>query len=313
MASFNNKLPVIDFTKDDVLSPGTEYWLSIQTQVVKALEEYGCFEAMYDNKVSLKLHNEMFSAAEEVLDLPLETKMLNTSNKPYHGYFNREASVRPLFENIGIDDAHVLDQVCNFTSLMWPEGNHCFSEAVHTFAKRVTELNQIVTRMIFENYEVEQYYDSHIELMNYLFKVMRYRKPRVDVNNSVYPHTDKSFISVLHQNHVDGLEIETKNGDWIRVKQSPASFIVMTGDAFLAWSNGRLRCPIHRVVIEEDDMRYSIGLFGNSQKLVEVPSELVDEEHPLKFKPFCQMDLINFYLTEEGQKAESTVKAYCGI
>ncbi|XP_026379037.1 probable 2-oxoglutarate-dependent dioxygenase AOP1.2 [Papaver somniferum] len=158
---------------------------------------------MYDNKVSLKLYNEMFSAAEQVLDLPLETKMLSTSEKPYHGYFNREASVRPLFENIGIDDAHVLDQVCNFTNLMWPEGNHSFSEAVHTFAKRVTELNQIVTRMIFENYGVEQHYDSHIESMNYLFKVMRYRKPQADVNNSVYPHTDKSFISVLHQNHVD--------------------------------------------------------------------------------------------------------------
>ncbi|KAI3894075.1 hypothetical protein MKX03_013272 [Papaver bracteatum] len=213
---------------------------------------------MYDNKVSLKLHNEIFSAAEEVLDLPLETKMLNTSSKPYYGYLTSIQKPR-LDHFLKTWDAPVLEQVSNFTNLI---------ETVHTFAKKVTELYQIVTRM---NYGVEMHYDSHIDSMNYLLKVMRYRKPQADENNSVYPRTDKTFITVLHQNHVDGLEIETKNGDWIKVKT--------------AWSNGRLRCPIHRVVTEANDTRYSIGLFGFSQKSVEVPPELVDEEHPLKFKP----------------------------
>ncbi|KAI3852353.1 hypothetical protein MKX03_018833 [Papaver bracteatum] len=311
--TINNKLPVIDFSGDDNLNPGTDYWLSVRTKVCQALEEYGCFEAVYGNKVSLELHNEMFQAIKELFDLPLETKILNTSPKPYYGYA-AEASVRPLLEGMGIDDAPILEQVSSFTNLMWPEGNPSFCETVHSFTTRVTELEQTVTRMVFENYGVEKYYDSHIESMNYLLRVMKYRKCEESESNlGATPHTDKSYITVLHQNQVHGLEVQTKSGDWVKVTPTASSFIVMTGDAFLAWSNGRLQCPIHRVVMEGDSTRYSVGLFAFSHALVEVPKELVDEEHPLKFKPFSQIGLTNFMMTEEGQKAESTVKAYCGI
>ncbi|OUZ99667.1 Oxoglutarate/iron-dependent dioxygenase [Macleaya cordata] len=308
-----NKLPIIDFTRDK-LNPGTNNWFLVRTKVRRALEEYGCFEAVYDSKVPLKLHNEMFDAVKELFDLPLKTKIQNTSDKPYYGY-DGQTSVRPLLEGMGIDDAPVLEQVQSFTNLMWPEGNDNFCEIVHSFAKRVTELEQMVTRMVFESYGVEKYYNSHIESMNYLLRVLKYRSPLwYETKLGATPHTDKSFITILHQNHVNGLEVQTKNGEWIKVTPSASSFIVMLGDAFLAWSNGRLRSPHHRVVMKgDDDTRYSIGLFGFSRKLVEVPKELVDEEHPLQFKPFCQMGLIKFLATEEGQKAESTVKAYCGI
>ncbi|OUZ99666.1 Oxoglutarate/iron-dependent dioxygenase [Macleaya cordata] len=275
-----HKLPIVDFTRDE-LNPGTDYWFSVRTK--------------------------------ELFDLPLETKIQNTYEKPYFGYVG-QTSVRPLHEGMGIDDAPIHERVQNFTNLMWPEGNDNFCEIVHSYATRVTELEQMVTRMVFESYGVEKHYNSHIESMNYLLRVLKYRTPQANETNlGATPHTDKTFITILHQNHVNGLEVQTKNGKWISVKPAANSFVVMTGDAFMAWSNGRLRSPHHRVVMKGKDMRYSIGLFTFNRKLVEVPKELVDEEHPLQFKPFCQMGLINFLSTEEGQKAESTVKAYCGI
>ncbi|KAI3996194.1 hypothetical protein MKX01_022688 [Papaver californicum] len=284
--TLNNKLPVIDFSRDDKLNPGTDYWLSIRTKVCHALQEYGCFEAVYGNKVSLELHNEMFQAIEELFDLPLG--QLQQCENQDSKYFTQtllryvaEASVRPLLEGMGIDDAPILEQVSSFTNLMWPEGNRSFCGTVHSFTKRVTELGQTVTRMVFENYGVEKYYNSHIESMNYLLRVMKHRKRQASESNlGATPHTDKSYITVLHENQVHGLEVQTKSGDWIKVTPTPGSFIVMTGDAFL---------------------------------LVEVPKELVDEHHPLKFKPFSQIGLVNFMMTEEGQKAESTVTAYCVI
>ncbi|KAI3933297.1 hypothetical protein MKW98_006656 [Papaver atlanticum] len=261
----------------------------------------------------------MFKALKELFDLPLETKILNTSPKPYFGYI-AEAPTRPLLEGMGSDDAPTPEKVFSFTNLLWPEGNRSFCETVHSFTTRVTGLEQTVTRMVFENYGVVKYYDSHIESMNYLLRVMKYRKCEESESNlGATPHTDKSYITVLHQNQVHGLEVQTTSGDWIKVTPTDGSFTVMTGDSFLvighmtAWSNGRLQCPIHRVVMEGDNTRYSVGLFAFSRKLVEVPKELVDEQHPLRFKPFSQIGLLNFMMTEEGRKAESTVKAYCGI
>ncbi|KAF8389030.1 hypothetical protein HHK36_025715 [Tetracentron sinense] len=305
------KLPIIDFSKED-LEPGTIYWDSVRDDVRRTLEEFGCFEAVYD-KVSLELHNAIFCALEELFDLPTEIKLRNTSDKPYYGYIGQVPLI-PHYEGMGIDDALTLEDVQSFTNLMWPDGNVQFCELAYSFSKRVSELDQMVKRMVFESLGIQKYYESHIESTNYLLRLMKYKGP--DLNQSklgVNPHTDKSVITILHQNQVKGLEVETRDGEWISIVPSASSFIVMTGDAFLALSNGRLHCPQHRVMLSEKEARYSIGLFSFGKDIIQTPEELVDEEHPLLFKPFNNIGLLRFYTTEEGQKAESTVKAYCGV
>lgn len=62
-------------------------------------------------------------------------------------------------------------------------------------------------------------------------------------------------------------------------------------------------------------MRYSLGLFSFRNGVTEVPKELVDEDHPLLYKPFDYLDLLRFYDTLEPKfKSDHTVvKMYCGI
>ena len=66
------QLPVIDFTSPN-LKPGTVEWDSVRGDVRRALEEYGCFEALFD-KVPVKLRKAVFDVSEEAFQLPLETK-----------------------------------------------------------------------------------------------------------------------------------------------------------------------------------------------------------------------------------------------
>ena len=57
------------------------------------------------------------------------------------------------------------------------------------------------------------------------------------------------------------------------------------------WSNERIKACIHRVLLAENfETRYSLWLFSHNNKTICVPEELVDEEHPLHYKPLNLRD-----------------------
>ncbi|XP_027166189.1 probable 2-oxoglutarate-dependent dioxygenase AOP1 [Coffea eugenioides] len=307
-----NCLPVIDFTKKN-LDPSSSFWPSTRQAVVRALEDYGCFIALYD-EVTLELNEAIFRASEELFDLPTEIKVLNTSNTPSHGYVGQEPII-PLYEGLGIENATTLDGVQKFTNLLWPNGNHSFSETAFSYSKIVAELDQIVMRMVSEAYGIEKNYESLLGSMSYLLRLIKYRRPHENEKNlGIVPHTDKSFMSILQQDQVKGLEIKTKDGEWMVIDPSPFSFIVMAGDVCMAWTNGRIEPPHHRVIMTENAERYSLGLFTFIRDLiVHVPEELVDDEHPLQFKPFDHYKYIDYYYTDEGKRSKCPIRDYCGV
>ncbi|KAK6912130.1 Non-hem dioxygenase N-terminal domain [Dillenia turbinata] len=305
------KLPLIDFSNEN-LKPGSSVWELTRNKVQRALEEYGCFAAVYD-KVSLELHNAVFSAAEELLNLPIETKRRNTSDRPYEGYLGARASV-PLYDSSCIENGTTTEGIQKFTNLMWPGGNNHFSENMLAYAKLVAELDQMVKRMVFESYGVEKYYDSHISSTRYNLHPNKYRAPKANETNiGASSHTDKTFTSILHQNEVGGLEVKTRDGKWISCDFSPSSFVVMAGDEFLAWSNDRIYSPNHRVIMKEDKARYTMALFSYITGIINVPEELVDDDHPLKFKPFDHFGLVDFYYKDLERHSECTVWHYCAV
>ncbi|KAJ8756017.1 hypothetical protein K2173_024563 [Erythroxylum novogranatense] len=199
--------------------------------------------------------------------------------------------------------------------MLWPEGRPSFSENVELFTKPVFELESLVKRIVLESLGVDKYLDELKDSAGYNLRVMRYGKPlNVDTDElGLVPHFDKNFITILHQLQGDGLELETKDGEWIKIKPSPGSFIVLFGESFHAWTNGRLRPARHRVVMNGDQPRYSMGLFSDVREdfLVKAPEELVDEEHPLLFKPFKFKELISEIEKEASTKEASTRFKLC--
>ena len=98
----------------------------------------------------------------------------------------------------------------------------------------MAELDQMVMRMVSETYGVEKSYETLLGSTSYLLRLIKYREPQENETNlGIVPHTDKSFMSILQQHQVKGLEIKTKDGRWMEIDPFPSSFIIMAGEAFM--------------------------------------------------------------------------------
>lgn len=90
-------------------------------------------------------------------------------------------------------------------------------------------------RMVFDSYGVER--NSDRELLSssfFLMRFLKYRLPRDDEVNNVglYPHVDKTFLGIVDTNHVTGLEIQMRSGEWFTYQPSPSTstFLVIAGE-----------------------------------------------------------------------------------
>lgn len=95
-------------------------------------------------------------------------------------------------------------------------------------------LDQTVLKMVFQNYGVEKYYDSQIKSTDYVTGSSKYKESEKNENYlGLLVHTDKTFSTIIHQNDVNGLEIQTKDGQWILYEPSSySSFLYLAADAF---------------------------------------------------------------------------------
>ncbi|CAL1377847.1 unnamed protein product [Linum trigynum] len=307
------KIPVVNLF-GEALKPGSGDWAAACSDVRRAMEGYGCMEVLYDES-SEELSSSVLEALEELFELPQEIKMKNVNPKPAHGYMGR-LSVLPIHEGLGIEYATDREACEEFTKLMWPEGNPHFCEVVHSYAVMVAQLQKLVVRMLFESYGIgTDKYNAHFDSTTYLLRLLRYRRSKGETNLGFKGHTDKSFVSILHQNQVNGLEVRLNDGEWVYYQpSSPSSFAVVAGDVIMAWSNDRIKSCYHRVMVEGEEVRYAVGLFSFLTAIVIAPEELVDEDHPLMYKPFYNQGLLDFYVKNNSQNKGDTnmVKAYCG-
>ncbi|CAI9101308.1 OLC1v1038601C1 [Oldenlandia corymbosa var. corymbosa] len=307
-----SSIPIVDLSKQMI--PGTPSWLETCAKVRHALEEYGCFVALSD-QVTSKLNKETFDAVKELFDLPLETKLKNTSDILFNGYVGQLPHA-PLHESTGIPNATTIEGVESFTHLMWPSGNAKFSNAIISYSKMVANLENLVDKMVFESYGAGKHFEKHMETTTYLLRPIRYTPFQEGLENGEIGsnvHTDKGFLAILNQTQVNALKVETRDGKWIDVDFPPESFVVMAGDAYEAWSNGRILSTKHQVIMNGDKPRYCLAMFTLNEGTIEIPEELVDEDHPLQYKPFENMGLVHFYLGGTSDMTGSTAKTYCGI
>lgn len=87
-------------------------------------------------------------------------------------------------------------------------------------------------------------------------------------------HSDYGSITLLFQDQVGGLEVQTSDGDWIAAPAIPDTVIVNTGDLMQRWTNNVFCSTKHRVIIPSDSRvkrsRYSIAFFCHPNNDTEI-------------------------------------------
>ncbi|OVA01326.1 Oxoglutarate/iron-dependent dioxygenase [Macleaya cordata] len=276
-------IPCLDFSKNpEDLVEGSEGWKNLCKKVREACEVYGCFQVVYD-KVPVQLHEEMVMGLKDLFDLPVETKKKNSNSKVKYAYIPK-LDFLPLYESSGfkVDPTNKLDQARTFTDLMWPNGNPAFCQTVDRMSKMMVELERIIRKMIFESFGVEKYYDSNLKDSEDVLRIMKYDAPPSNVDSAigVMAHTDNTTIQGVIYQDIQGLEVLIpKEGDeWVQVAQRQATFIILIGEVFKGWSNGRVHAAKHRVIMRGEKARYAYGLYALPKDgvVVEVPKEFID-------------------------------------
>ncbi|KAK3137925.1 hypothetical protein QOZ80_5AG0362230 [Eleusine coracana subsp. coracana] len=311
------QLPRIDFSGVDPSAPDAGSWSEVRAQVMDALATSGCFEAHYP-ALTPELRASLFDGAVRPLfALPVDAKRRNYygADKPFHGYLG-DIPGYDGYESLAVVDGPKSEQVRDFAGLMWPDGSHPagFCEAVHGAAKSIFELEVAVRRMVMEALGVVKHHEPLNASSWHLFRMSEYQAPNAAEKTVRYgSHQDTNMLSVVCQHEVEGLEMQTRDGEWVLVKPSPTSLVVMVGNALRAWTNDRLHAPFHRITVSGDVTRYSAILFSVPNFMIHVPDELLDDQHPLRFKPHDNNDYIRFCVSEEGARHEDKLKAYCGL
>ncbi|KAL6848895.1 hypothetical protein ACP4OV_021478 [Aristida adscensionis] len=310
------QLPRIDFSGVDLSAPVAGAWPAVRAQVIDALTTFGCFDAHYP-ALTPELRAALFDGAVRPLfALPADAKRRNYYGPelPWHGYLRGLPGLE-AYESLAIVDGHQAEHIRTFADLMWPggAGNAAFCETVHGATKRIFELEEAVRRMVMEGLGVVNYHGALSESTWHLFRMSEYYKAPNAAEVRCGSHQDSNLLSVVCQHEVDGLEVQTRDGEWILVKPSPTSLVVMAGNAIRAWTNDRLHAPVHRITVSGDVTRYSAILFSVPNYTIQAPNELLDDEHPSRFKPCDYEDFVRFCVSEEGARHEDKLKAYCGV
>ena len=156
----------------------------------------------------------------------------------------------------------------------------------------------------------ETYFDSHIHNGNSILRPIHYPPITEEPKNAVRAgeHEDINLITLLIGASADGLQILSKQGEWIAVTALPEHIVVNVGDMLQRLTNNKLRSTTHRVVNPPRDQwgtsRYSIPFFLHPRS--EMPLNCLESciiaESPKAYPDITSGDYLNERLKEIGLK-----------
>ncbi len=265
-------IPVVDLAQ--FLSGDESKKQAFVAELGKAYEEVG-FVAVKNHGIPDELIQDLYRHVQEFFSLPIEEKkkyeVPGLAGQRGYTSFGREHAkgsdapdLKEFFqygqEVQGSPDQYPpnvkVDEVKGF--------NETFQKAYRAFEKSGTALLQAIALFLGLD---EHYFDGHVEAGNSILRAIHYPPIVSEPKSSIRAeqHEDINLITLLVGASADGLQILTKQGEWVGVTSLPEQIVVNVGDMLQRLTNNRLKSTTHRVVNPPREFwhtsRFSIPFF----------------------------------------------------
>lgn len=249
---------------------------AVARQLGQACREVGFFYVT-DHGIEPPILARAFSDAQRLFDLPLATKQamsikLSPHNRGYVAMADERlnpeagADMKEAF-NIGTDFAAEHPDVLagkpfrgvNF----WPELPEWKTNTLHYF-DRCLALGRLIHRGFSLDLGLaEEHFEAHLRQPIATLRMLRYPPSAGQFqreDGGAGAHTDYGNITLLATDEVAGLQVLTRQGQWLDAPHVPGAFVCNIGDCLMRWSNDTYVSTPHRVRPPERE-RYSIAFF----------------------------------------------------
>ena len=294
-----SEVPLIDFAKCglEVENDFDDKQVhNIGKQLYGALQDCG-FAYLKHTGISLEDIAKINSVADEFFEAPLEIKKKYAATKSsglsgYYGIGTENADPSKPHDH---KEAYIIQ--CSLLHQpklqQWPDD---ISKNFQSFAREFTEKCKKLALRILKTLAIgmklkdtDHFFKCHSLLHEEgnlsVFRFNNY--PPIPEGASVDRirlgrHSDTSCITLLFQDTVGGLQIETHEGEFIDVAPIEETVVINIGDLLASWSRNRLKSTQHRVVNTNDPekqklTRRSIVYFVQPDDDVLVDEEFVFE------------------------------------
>ena len=185
--------------------------------------------------------------------------------------------------------------------------NDTFQAAYRAFEKSGTALLQAIA--LYLGLE-EHYFDQYVFNGNSILRAIHYPPITSEPKSAIRAeqHEDINLITLLVGASADGLQILTKQNEWVGVTSLPEQIVVNVGDMLQRFTNNRLRSTTHRVVNPAKELwhtsRFSIPFFLHPQSSMSLKciDTCVDQHHTKVYEDITAGEYLDERLREIGLK-----------
>jgi isopenicillin N synthase-like dioxygenase len=233
---------------------------NIIKQIYQSCHEIG-FMYLQNSGISKDLIKQVFSYSKSFFNLPLEVKQ----KQAWSDEFNNTGYVGLERERLDPNKPGDLKEAFNVNK----QAAIGIDTSILAFYDSCTELANTVLQAYALALELpEDFFITRHNQQNHTLRLLHYpslQTPPKSGQVRAGEHSDYGSITLLFQDDVGGLEVQTASGNWIAAPAIPDTVVVNTGDLMQRWTNDIFCSTKHRVMIPSDnkvnESRYSMAFF----------------------------------------------------
>ncbi|HEX2940642.1 MAG TPA: 2-oxoglutarate and iron-dependent oxygenase domain-containing protein [Rhodopila sp.] len=305
----SERIPVLDIGPYLAGVPGARAHLA--EVVARTCMDTG-FLVITNHGIAQPLIDDAFAAAADFFDMDEQRKLalkvgdLNIGYLPYGAQIVRTSKInnntKPnLSESFYIvtdltpDDPRILARDPLYGLNRWPMEMPSFKARTMAYFAAMRPLAHQMVSVIATSLGLpDGYFDSDFHEPTITLRLIRYPSQDGAEDNQFgfAPHIDTSFLTLLAQSALPGLEVRTAEGDWIRPPAIPGTFVVNTGEMLARYSNDRYTPTPHRVINANNALRHAIPFFYGPalDAVIRCVPTCVGADNPARYEPLLYSD-----------------------